>query len=285
MLPLEDKLKELGLRYHFYADDTVLNFVFGSTLSQFMFDDISTLIQRWFSNAQLKLNADKSEYMIIRKSKSGKLGLLRLAEDGDYIEQVKVLGCCIDCQITLQRQVNFVYSNSFCYLRKVWAIRDEVKTSVFFELIRALVLSRVDYCNSLYYVLPNFLLAKLQRIMNSAARLIFQLASSTPTSSYLRQLHWLPISQRSVFKILLYAHRFVHQPGKLPLYLSELMIRNTMVTRSQYFYNLLVPKFRSSFGRRSFSHAVAVEWNKLSFDLKLIPSEILFRRKLKTYPF
>ena len=110
-----------------------------------------------------------------------------------------------------------------------------------------LVLSRFDYCNSLYYGLPNFLFAKLLRIMNSAARLIFRLSPSTPTSSYLKQLHWLPIKQRIVFKILLYAHRFIHQPGKLPLYLWELMKRNTIVTRSQYFYNLLVPKFRSNF--------------------------------------
>ena len=86
MLPLEDKLKELGIKYHFYADDTVLYFVFGSTLSQCMFDI---------------LNADKSECMIIRKCKIVKHDRLRLPEDGDYTEQVKVLGCYIDCQLTL----------------------------------------------------------------------------------------------------------------------------------------------------------------------------------------
>ena len=158
--------------------------------------------------------------MIIRKCKIVIHGLLRLPEDGDYTEEVKVRGCYIDFQLTLQRQVNFVCSNAFNYLRKVWSIRDQVKTSVLIELNRVLVLSRVDYCNSLYYGLPNFLLAKLQRIMNSAARLIFRLSPSTPTSSYLKQLHWLTIRQRIVFKILLYAHRFVHQPGKLPIYLS-----------------------------------------------------------------
>ena len=50
--------------------------------------------------------------MIIRKCKILKHGLLRLPEDGDYTEQAKVLGCCIDCQLTLQRQINFVCSNS-----------------------------------------------------------------------------------------------------------------------------------------------------------------------------
>ena len=236
MLPLENKLKELEINYHFYADDTVLYFVFGLTLSQCMFYNTLISIQRWFSNAKLILIADKSEYIIIRKCKFVKHGLLRLPEVGNYTEQVKVVVSYIDCQLTLQRQINFVCSNSFYYLRKVWSIRDQVKTSVIIELIRVLVLSRVDYCNSLYYSLANFLLAKLQRILNSAARLIFRLSPSTPTSSYLQQLHWLPIRQRIIFKILLCAHRFVHQPGKLPLYLSDFMKRNTMVTRSQYIF-------------------------------------------------
>ena len=54
-----------------------------------MFDDILTSIEFWFSKAKFKLNADKSEYMIIRKFKSVEHDLLRLPEDGDYTEQVK----------------------------------------------------------------------------------------------------------------------------------------------------------------------------------------------------
>ena len=94
-----------------------------------MFDDFLHSIQCWFSNAKLKLNADKVEYMIIRKCKIVKHGLLCLPKDGDYTEQVKILGCCFDSQFTLQRQVNFVCSKSFC-IPVVWSIRDQVKISV-----------------------------------------------------------------------------------------------------------------------------------------------------------
>ena len=55
--------------------------------------------------------------MIIRKCKIHKHVLLRLPEDGDYTEQVKVLGCYIGCQLTLQLQVNFG-SNSVYHLHK-----------------------------------------------------------------------------------------------------------------------------------------------------------------------
>ena len=43
--------------------------------------------------------------MIIRKCKNVKHGHLRLPEDGDYIEQVKILSWHTDCQLTLHRQV------------------------------------------------------------------------------------------------------------------------------------------------------------------------------------
>ena len=46
MLLLEDKLKELEINYQFYADDTLAYIVFGSNVSERMFDDILTSIQR-----------------------------------------------------------------------------------------------------------------------------------------------------------------------------------------------------------------------------------------------
>ena len=74
----------------------------------------------------MKLNADRSENIIIRKCKIVEHGLLSLPEDGNYTEQLKVLGCYINYQLTLQRQINFVCSNSFYCLRKLWLIRDQV---------------------------------------------------------------------------------------------------------------------------------------------------------------
>ena len=65
----EDILKELKIDDHLYAEDTVLSSVFGYTLSQCMFNDFVVSFQCWFSNAKLKLNTCKSEYMIIRKHK------------------------------------------------------------------------------------------------------------------------------------------------------------------------------------------------------------------------
>ena len=70
-------------------------------------------------------------------------------------------------------------------------------------LVHSLIVSRVDYCNSLYLGLPNHLLKKLQSIMNKSARLIFSVAPRVPTTRFLIKLHWLPIKARIEFKICL----------------------------------------------------------------------------------
>ena len=109
MQPLEGKQPELTRDYHFNADDTVADFVFDLTLSPCMFDDILIPIHCRSSNAKLNFEADNSKYMIIPKSKNAKHGLLRLPEAGDYTEQVNVSDCYINCQPTLQRQMNFFF--------------------------------------------------------------------------------------------------------------------------------------------------------------------------------
>ena len=114
--------------------------------------------------------------------------------------------------------------------------------------------------------------------MNSACRLIFKLSPGSPTANYIKELHWLPMKQRILYKILLFGHRLVHHP-----YLGALVSRNDKVTRCQYAYNLKVPNVTTAFGRRSFSFAVPFEWNKLPFEIKLIPHELDYRKKLKPF--
>ena len=149
------------------------------------------------------------------------------------------------------------------------------------DLVRVLILTRLNFCNSLYYGLPDFLLKKLQRIVNCACRLIFRL--SLGTSEFMKQLHWLPVRKRFLFRILLMGHRLVHHP--VPDYLNSLVSRKGKVTRSQYIYKFQTPTLKTDFGKRSFSFAVPHEWNRLPFEIKLLPKENAFRKKLETFLF
>ena len=63
------------------------------------------------------------------------------------------------------------------------------------------------------------------------------------------------------------------------MYIGALVFRNDKVTRCQYAYNLKVPNVKTAFGLRSFSFAVPLEWNKLPFEMKIIPHKFDYRKK------
>ena len=73
--------------------------------------------------------------------------------------------------------------------------------SVVKTLVCSLVLSRLDYCNSLLVGLPQYLIKRLQGVKNVAARSILRTPRSEHISSLLQNRHWLPVNRRTLHKI------------------------------------------------------------------------------------
>ena len=70
-------------------------------------------------------------------------------------------------------------------------------------LVNSLVISRLDYYNSLIYDVPKCQRDKIRRIQNTAARMITGARSSEHITPILKNLHWLPVKARINVKILL----------------------------------------------------------------------------------
>ena len=62
-------------------------------------------------------------------------------------------------------------------------------------LVVALVLSKIDNCNSLLYGVPKHLVAKLRNVQNATARIIVRLGKHNNITPVLKELHCMATSR------------------------------------------------------------------------------------------
>ena len=84
-----------------------------------------------------------------------------------------------------------------------------------------LILSKLDYCNSLLAGTVNIHLDKLQLIHNMACRVIFYLCKNDHVSDQLKSLHWLKVHEGIFYKIACLVYNCMH--GLAPQYLIDLL--------------------------------------------------------------
>ena len=152
------------------------------------------------------------------------------------------------------------------------------------RLVAAMVISRLDYCNSVFIGLPADHIARLQRVQNHAARLVLKKRRRRDhVTSLLKELHWLPVKFRCQYTIATLAYR--HFEGSLPPYLSSSLCTYEP-SRSSNEKLLNIPKRNlKSFGQRSFSFMAPSLWNSLPATLKNVPTLSQFKSQLKTFLF
>ena len=92
--------------------------------------------------------------------------------DGIRIEikdGVKVLGVTLDNKLGFSSFINSTCAKSYYHLRRITSIRKVLSFDLTKFLILTFVISRLDYCNSLLYGAPDYMIKKLQRVQNRVA--------------------------------------------------------------------------------------------------------------------
>ena len=134
---------------------------------------------------------------------------------------------------------------------------------------------------------PHIIYVHQLYLYNCAARLITRTRKYEHITPVLRLLHWLPIRQRTLYKLLVLTYCAVNATA--PSYLVQLLHNRTVsrTLRSGSSTDLLsVPPSRTvTHGDRCFSVASPTLWNNLPVSLRTAKCLTQFRSQLKTHLF
>ena len=124
---------------------------------------------------------------------------------GDAIIQptdcVRNLGYMYDAELKNISHINKFVSTCYATLRRISGIRDLMDYDTCKILVHALVLAKVDCCNSLLLGSSQYVLDKLQKIQNMGAQLINCKRKYDHISQDIQGLHWLKIPERIQYKV------------------------------------------------------------------------------------
>ncbi|XP_068240806.1 uncharacterized protein [Palaemon carinicauda] len=241
---------------------------------------------------QLKLNEDKSECLLVgKKNDLRRLATATLRMHGTTMEVkhvVRDLGVLVDCHLSFHDQINNVVKATGYHLKNIAFIKKYLDEKTIKMLVHNYVISKLDYCNSLYYRLPNYLLKRLQNVTNRAARLIKGLPRRERITPALIDLHWLPIKARIIYKICLMTYQALHfeRPKYMNNLLSAFHLDTSMILRhSVDRHRLIEPRCNSDIGFRAFATCAPRLYNMLPENIKNSENLQIFKKKLKTHLF
>ena len=293
--PLADIIKHHDLQYHLYADDSQLYKSVPINNMPLAIENIEQCIvnvKTWMVLNKLQLNESKTELIMfgkpidISKIHSPVLNTNNTAQIMSSTK-VKNLGVVFDEHLSMSTYVSSLCKSLYYELRRISMIRKFLTLDVAKTLVISLVLSKLDYGNSLLCGLPMDLLNKLQKVQNHAAKIIFRKKKYDHVSPLLKSLHWLQIQERIDYKIAVLVFKCLSDQA--PLYLSDLVNKkvNSRLLRSSSDSTLLtVPRKRlKTYGKRCFEHYGPRLWNSLPREVREKENLSTFKNALKYYLF
>ena len=182
---------------HAFADDTQIYGSCSPSHADELRERTSACIDAvysWMAANRLQLNQAKTEVLWCTSSRRLNqipTGPVRIGgTQVKPVSTVRDLGVMLDADFTFRTHVTSTVRACFAALRRIRSVKRSVPRSCLLTLIRSLIITKLDYCNSVLAGTPACLQERLQSVLNSAARLVFSARKYHHVTPLLHDLHW-----------------------------------------------------------------------------------------------
>ncbi len=284
MLPLSQIMRKNQIAYHSYADDTQIYLA----LSPNDYSPIDSLCQciDEINSWMCQLNKEKTEVIAFgNKDEVLKVNAYLDSRGQTTKNQVRNLGVILETDLSFSSHVKAVTKSAYYHLKNIARIRCFVSSQDLEKLVHAFITSRVDYCNGLLTGLPKKTIRQLHLIQNAAARILKRTRKSEHITPVLRSLHWLPVTFKIDFKVLVLVYKSLNGLG--PKYMADMLTeyKPNRPLRLLGSSQLEIPRVHTKQGESAFSYYAARSWNQLPEEIRCAKTLATFKSRLKTHLF
>ena len=192
---------------------------------------------------------------------------------------VRNLGIQLRADLSVADQVSKVVWSCYFNIRQLRTIR----SSLTLDAAYALILSRLDYCNSHYLSTPMCELHRLRMLINTVACMVSGRFRFDHITDFVKDvLHWLLIKQSTFQSVYFGLH------GLAPTYLSDFVVKSSVIPRRGYLRSspqsqLIPAPHHRKFAECAFAVGCPMLWNLLPDTVCDVTSLTTFHRLLKDH--
>ena len=193
----------------------------------------------------------------------------------ERVSETKLLGVKLQENLKWNDHVKDVANASYGVLRTLRKLKHFTDFNLRKRLAELLVLSRLDYCDSVFSPLPQYLLKRLQKIEFAAASFVY--GRYVNGIGDILKLNWLPVHERRDFNLLKLTFKALYFK-QWPTYLNLQRVSIRRQLCSSDCIRLQVPLEKGTF-----QDTAALLFNNLPKELKTCDDVNIFTSRLFKY--
>ena len=173
----------------------------------------------WSNDSYLALNSKKTKTMLLSISQKSHVHSLEKNRPAitisdsalEYVNVSKLLGVNFHQHLNWDEHEQATCKSCYGKIQIIRKLKNFAGYRLREHLVESLVLSKLVYCDTVYYPLPKFQLKRLQRVQLVAAY-SFVLSRYVNDINDIVKKVWLPVRQRRDFHVLKLVHQALQSP-------------------------------------------------------------------------